>query len=117
METPAQTAARLLTALEDFGAQTGNLLRQRQFADAAALMRRTSPLVEKLASLAPSAPMLKERVGEFLARQRADMALLAEAIAETKAALANLDGTRVRVQQFAPVYVGRQQRSRFNAEA
>ena len=104
METPLQTAERLLAALEDFGRQTGLLLRARQFADAAALMRRASPLVERLASLAPSAPSLRDRVGEFLARQRADLELIAEAIAETKQALSQLDGARVRAQRIAPVY-------------
>jgi hypothetical protein len=121
METPVQTAARLLTALEDLAAQEATMLRTLEFVDAVAIQERTAPLVQKLAELAahPEVAALRERVGELLARRNQNRHYLDTELARLQVELRRVDEARLRLAGLAPAYTtgNASVRPRFNTAA
>ncbi len=105
MESPAQTCARLLAALEDLVTEEAGLLAAEQVADMVALQERMAPLVERLVTLAPVADgVLRARVRALVERRAYIGADLAARIAHLRAELDRMAETRHTVQRIAPVY-------------
>jgi hypothetical protein len=107
METPRQTATRLLAALEDFAEQESVLLRSLAFNAAAALQQRAGPLVERLGRLAtdPEVTALRPRVAALLTRREQNARLLEAQRARLESELRRLDEARARLARVAPVYL------------
>jgi hypothetical protein len=80
MKPAGQTAARLLTALEDFASREAVLLQTGQYAEMAEVQRRAAPLVFRLCALAaePGASALADRVAALVGRRRETMLGLQE---------------------------------------
>lgn len=106
METPAQTCARIVTALEDLARQEAAALQARDFATAMLLQDRAAPLVEHLAMheaeivssdlrfRVAAVHALRSQTGEWLAGQ----------MDQTRQDLQQMDVSRRRVAQIAPAY-------------
>lgn len=108
METPLQTAQRLLSALEDFASQEAVLLRSLDLVEAVQISERAAPLVEKLCSLAidPGVSSLRPRVEELVAQRRRNAVLLDAHLARLQGELRRIDEARLRLSRVAPVYGG-----------
>jgi hypothetical protein len=106
METPAQTCARLVAALEDLVAQEAATLEARDFATVVHLQERAAPLVEHLATHSAEVVdvSLRERIRMLLERRQQSGEWLAAQIEQTKEALRLNDERRHRVTQIAPAY-------------
>lgn len=106
METPAQTCARLVTALEDLVAREAATLELRDFAAVVDIQARCAPLVELLGAHASDVTdaALRERIRALLARRHQTGEWLSEQIEKTREALAEANEGRRRVRQIAPVY-------------
>jgi hypothetical protein len=106
METPVQTAVRLLSALEDMAAQESNLLRTLDFVDAVEIQERAAPLVQKLVELAhhPEVAALQSRVGALLTRRNQNRHFLDAHLAQLQSELRRIDEARVRLAGLAPAY-------------
>jgi hypothetical protein len=120
METPAQTAARLLDALQDLVAQEAVIVRAGDYAELAALQARTAALGDKLGELAanPAVLALRGRVEATLAQRRQSQAMLEQRLAGARAEIQRLHLGRQRLGQVAPAYGrGMAASSRLNAAA
>lgn len=110
METPAQTCARLLVALEDLAAQEAIRLEARDFAGAVKIQERAAPLVEHLAAhgaaVAASDTAFRSRVAAFQARRLRTGEWIAEQMARTREQLQRVEASQRRATQIAPVYGG-----------
>jgi hypothetical protein len=106
METPAQTCARLVTALEDLVAREAATLDARDFEAVIEIQARCAPLVELLGAHATDVTdtTLRERIRALLARRQQTGEWLSEQIEKTREALAEANEGRRRVRQIAPVY-------------
>ncbi len=106
METPAQTCARLVAALEDLVAREAATLEARDFAAVVHLQERCAPLVELLGAhhAAVTDAALRERIRALISRRQQTGEWLAEQIEKTKRALQQANEGRRRVAQIAPVY-------------
>jgi hypothetical protein len=122
METPLQTATRLLTALEDLTAQESVLLRTLDFVDAVALQERAAPLVDQLAVLAgnPEVARLRGQVAAIVDKRQQSRHFLDAQLARLQSELRRIDEARSRLSRVAPAYVVPPQRavnSRLNTAA
>ncbi len=108
METPAQTCARLVAALEELVAREAATLEVRDFAAVVHLQKRCAPLVEMLGAHQADVtdPALRERIRALIARRRQTGEWLGEQIEKTKQALQETNESRRRIAQIAPVYGG-----------
>jgi hypothetical protein len=108
METPLQTAGRLITALEDLAEQEGGLLRSLDLVEAVQISERAAPLVQKLCdlSLEPGVASLRPRVLELVAQRRRQATLLDAHLARLQRELRRVDEARSRLSRLAPVYAG-----------
>ena len=106
METPAQTCARLVTALEDLVAREAATLEARDFTTVVHLQERCAPLVELLGAHADDVtdPAMRERIRALIARRHQTGEWLSEQIEKTREELALANEGRRRVRQIAPVY-------------
>ncbi len=105
METPRQTCARLLTALEDLVVQEAVLVRAEDFPALVRTERQAAPLVERLVALAGSADEAgRARVRALLVRRTEAQAVLSVAIKTIGEALRQTQDSQRRVSQIGPVY-------------
>jgi len=105
MATPAQTCARLLSALEDLVAQEALLLRAADFAGVLATQERAAPLVERLAALAGTADAaIRVRINGVLSLRSRSLEWLAAEMARVREDLQTMQVSSRRVAQIAPVY-------------
>ena len=106
METPAQTAVRLLAALEDLALREQANLRNLDLVEAVEMIERAAPLVERLAELAadPAVATLRPRVEAFLEQRRQSAALIDAHLARLQSELRRVDEARQRLARVAPVY-------------
>jgi len=106
METPAQTCARIITALEDLAAQEAAALETRDFTAAITIQDRAAPLVEHLATYAGEItdPALRARIAAVHARRDRTGEWLAEQISRVRQQLHDLEAGQRRVAQVAPAY-------------
>jgi hypothetical protein len=106
METTAQTCARLLTALEDFGEREAVLVREGDFAMVAELQARATPLVEYLGKHGPAVAdgAFLARMRAFLLRRKESDEWLAAQIAQTRNELQQIRASEVRAARIKPVY-------------
>jgi hypothetical protein len=104
MKTPRETAIRLLTALEDFVAREGVLLRSGDYAQAVAIQQRVNPLVAKLCLLGkePGVAGLGPRVMAVVARRREFLSGLAMRRESLGAERRRLTSMRQRLQRLRP---------------
>lgn len=107
METPFQTATRLLAALEDLTAQESVLLRTLDFVDAVALQERAAPLVDQLSALAihPDVAKLKPKVTSLVDRRQQSRHFLDAQLGRLQSELRRIDEARTRLSRVAPAYV------------
>ncbi|MBI2510766.1 MAG: hypothetical protein HYV96_02200 [Opitutae bacterium] len=108
METPLQTALRLLSALEDLAGQEAVLLRSLDLVEAVQISERAAPLIEKLCALSidPGVAALRPRVEELVAQRRRNAVLLDSHLARLQGELRRIDEARSRLARVAPVYGG-----------
>ena len=105
MESPVQTCARLLAALEDLVTEEAGLLAAEQVSEMITLQARMEPLVEHLVALAPAAdPGVRVRVQALVARRAYTGADLSARIAHLRGELDRMAETRHTVHRLAPVY-------------
>jgi len=106
METPVQTAVRLLSALEDFASQEANLVRTMDFVEAVAVQERAFPLVRLLAELAedPGVAALKPQVAALLARREQNRHFIDAHLERLQSELRRIDEARARLARLAPAY-------------
>lgn len=106
MESPLQTAQRLLSALEDLASQESILLRSLDLVEAVQISERAAPLVEKLCALAidPSVAELRPRVEEIVSQRRRNAVLLDSHLERLQGELRRIDEARTRLSRVAPVY-------------
>jgi len=108
METPLQTASRLLVALEDLTAQESVLLRTLDFVDAVAVQERAAPLVDQLSALAihPEVSSLRAKVLGLVDRRLQSRHFLDAQLGRLQSELRRIDEARTRLSRVAPAYVG-----------
>jgi len=106
METPLQTATRLLVALEDLAGQETLLIRTMDFVEAVTVQERSAPLVDKLCSLAtdPDVMGLRPRVNGLLDRCEQNHHFLDTQLARLQGELARINEARGRLRRVAPAY-------------
>jgi hypothetical protein len=120
MESPLQTATRLLSALEDLAAQETGLLRTLDIVEAVSVQERAAPLVQRLGELAQYAEVaiLRPRVGELLARREQNRYFLDAQLERLQVELRRVEEARQRLAIIAPVYrAAASANSRLNAAA
>jgi hypothetical protein len=106
METPFQTATRLLAALEDLVAQESTLLHAHEFIGAVEIQGRAAPLVEKLAALAadPEVIALQPRVAALIERRNINGQFLDTQLNRLQDELRRVDEARSRLAKLLPAY-------------
>ena len=106
METPVQTANRLLQAIAMLTEQEGMYLHAGYFDLAVTARRRATPLVERMVELARASGLaeLQPRVDELLRDSEKNATLLCQRMAEVKDELRRIREARQRVAQIAPAY-------------
>jgi hypothetical protein len=106
METPLQTAARLLGALREMAEQETVLVRSLDLVEAAQISERMAPLVARLCELAtePAVAVLRGAVREFLGERQRSLALIDAHLARLQDELRRVDEARHRLARVAPVY-------------
>jgi hypothetical protein len=121
MEEPAQTARRLLSALEDLVSREDALLQGMDFQGAVTIQERAGPLVCELARLAsmPGVAGLKARVMSLVAKRNESWRALDGHLARLQSELGKVAEARARLARIAPVYGARRSNldSRLNAAA
>jgi hypothetical protein len=107
METPFQTAMRLLAALEDLVEQESTLLHAHDSIGAVEIQNRTAPLVEKLAALAvdPEVTALQPRVAALIDRRQQNGQFLDTELNRLQDELRRVDEARSRLARLLPAYV------------
>lgn len=106
METPVETATRLLVALDDLALQEGALLRSLDVVEAVQVAERAAPLVEKLCALSndPGLTQLRPRIMDLVQQRRCNATLLDAHLARLQSELRRIDEARTRLARVAPVY-------------
>ena len=107
VETPAQTVARLLTALEDLVDQETVLLHSGNYQGVLRTQQRAAPLVECLAGLGAAAgDAARDRIASVVNQRRASENWLAGALARGRDELRQLRIDQRRLGQVRPAYGG-----------
>ena len=106
METPVQTAARLLGALEELSAEETRLIRTMDFVEAVATQERSGPLVARLCQLAmePTVQSLRPRVSALLDRCAQNHHFLDAQLERLQGELQRVTDARHRMRRVAPAY-------------
>lgn len=106
METPLQTATRLLAALEELSGQETILIRTMEFVEAVAVQERAAPLVATLCELAvdPAVAALRPRVTGLLDRWGQNYHFLDTQLARLNEELQRVTEARGRLRHVAPAY-------------
>jgi hypothetical protein len=106
METPAQTCARLVVALEDLVACEAATVQNRDFSGALDIQERAAPLIDYLATNGSSYADsdLQKRIHALAERRRLTGELLSAQLAEVKESLQSTRASQHRVARIAPVY-------------
>jgi hypothetical protein len=106
METPLQTAARLLAALREMAEQEALLVRSLDLVEAAEVTERMAPLVARLCELAevPAVGVLRPAVREFMEERLRGLSLIDAHLARLQGELRRVDEARHRLARVAPVY-------------
>jgi hypothetical protein len=106
METPVQTATRLLAALGEMVEQEVAAMREFDLASALGVTERAAPLVDKLMALAadPAVAALRPQVEALLARRRQTAQHIDTQLVRLRTELGQVQRTRVRISRVAPVY-------------
>lgn len=106
METPGQTCARLIEALEDLADREAATLRTHDFAAVAEIQERAAPLVEYLATHGPAIAdnALRARIWDLLRRRAQTGEWLELQLAEARAEMGQTRASQHRVARIAPVY-------------
>lgn len=106
METPLQTANRLLGALEDFVSRETTLLGSMDFVEAVDLQERAAPLIDRLCSLAPdpAVAVLRDRVEELVERRARNYDFLERQLRQLQADLRRVNDARNRINRIGPAY-------------
>lgn len=106
METPLQTALRLLDVLEDLACQESANLRNLDLVEAVEVTERAAPVVLRLAELAtdPTVASLRPRVAALLEQRRQSASLLDAHLARLQSEMRRVDEARNRLAKVAPVY-------------
>jgi hypothetical protein len=107
METPGQTATRLLAALEEMVREEATLIRTMDFVEAVGVRERTAPLVEKLCSLAadPEVMRLRPRVSALLERWGQNHHFLDTQLLRLQGELNRVTEARGRLRRLVPAYL------------
>ncbi len=106
METPVQTTARLLAALDELTGQEGIYLRGGYYDLAMETRRRAAPLVRLLNEMAgkPGMEELRSQVTAVFVHSERHAAFLWEKLEALAAEIRRIDRARHRVAQIAPAY-------------
>jgi hypothetical protein len=104
MKSAAETARRLLDALEQFVVQERILLRAGHYAQMAVVQRRATPVLTRLCQLGrePGVAALRGRVSALLERRRENLSGLAERRAWLSAARERVAARRQRLLCVTP---------------
>ncbi len=108
METPFQSATRLLVALDELLGEETALIRTMDFVEAVAVRERTAPLVDLLCSLAADSEVvrLQPRVHMLLQRWSQNHHFLETQLVRLQAELSRVSEARQRLRRVVPVYAG-----------
>lgn len=108
METPFQTANRLLAALDALVMEETTLIRTMDFVEAVDVRERTGPLVEKLCALAayPEVAVLRPRVATLLDRWGQNHHFLDTQLKRLQGELNRVTEARGRLRRVVPAYLG-----------
>lgn len=119
METPLQTAVRLLGALEELVAQETHLLRTMDFVEAVDVQERAGPLVKLLCALAPDPTVaeLRPRVTTLLERREQNYHFLDIQLTRLQGELRRVTEARGRLNRVATYGSARPPESRLNTAA
>ena len=106
METPAQTCARLVAALEDMAASEAASVQNRDFSAVVDIQERAAPLIDYLTSNGPryADGGLQLRIQALAGHRRRTGESLSAQIAEAKENLQSTRASQFRVARIAPVY-------------
>jgi len=106
METPIETAQRLLTALEELVMQETLLTRTMDFVEAVEVRERAAPLVTRLCALAedPVVTALRPRVAGLLDRCSQNYHFLDTQLQRLQGELDRVNSARGRLRKMAPAY-------------
>ncbi len=106
METPGQTAARLLTVLEELIEQEGRFLRGGHYDLAVETRARAAPFVQRLCATAdlPDVAALRPRIDVLIELSGRHAALLQDQLAEIAEEIRRTDQARQRAGQVVPAY-------------
>lgn len=119
METPVQTAARLLGALEEMIGREEKYLQSRNYDLVVQLRERTDPLVRQLVGLStePGMSDFRSRVALLVGRSAKHSQILDEKMREVREQIKLADRARRQTTQLAPAYTqgSSPERPRFSA--
>ena len=106
METPGQTAARLLASLEELIEQEGMYLRGGFYDLAVETRERAAPFVQRLCATAnlPDVAEHRPRIEALIRRSAGHATFLQEKIEELGVEIRRTDQARFRAVQMAPAY-------------
>lgn len=111
METPHQTIARLLTALETLTREEEVLFENGMYVESTAVQQRSMPLVRKIAELLVGpdvaktlAPDIQTRLQTLLKDRKAHYDRLSEKLEATKRELDQIAAAQSRAKKLRPVY-------------
>lgn len=106
MDTPAQTCARLVVALEDLLACEAASVKNRDYSSALDIQERAAPLIDYLAINGSRYPDsgLQKKIHALAERRRITGELLSAQLAEVKENLQSTRASQHRVARIAPVY-------------
>ena len=108
METPSETARRLLSALDELVMQETMLIRTMDFVEAVEVRERATPLVARLCTLAedPTVQQLRPRVTALLDRCSQNFHFLDTQLQRLQGELDRISAARGRLRKVAPAYRG-----------
>ena len=108
METPLETARRLLTALDELVMQETMLIRTMDFVEAVEVRERATPLVSRLCALAedPAVQQLRPHVAALLERSSQNFHFLDSQLQRLQGELDRISSARGRLRKVAPAYRG-----------
>ena len=108
METPIETARRLLAALEELVMQETLLIRTMDFVEAVDVRERAAPLVARLCALAedPVVTALRPHVAGLLDRSSQNYHFLDTQLKRLQVELDRVNAARGRLRKVAPAYRG-----------
>lgn len=106
METPFQTATRLIASLEELVAQEAANLRNLDLVEAVQITERAAPLVLRLGELAadPDVAPLRARVEALIIQRQQSVLMLDSHLARMQSELRRIDEARARLSRVAPAY-------------